>query len=356
MKKFITVCSAIAVSFSLPTVLFAQANITGGFVTLGGLIRSFTDNIVTALVALLLGLATVAFFYGIVQYIWALRDGNGEKAKNGRSFMVWGLIALFVMVSVWGIIKYAQGVFGIPQDSSITVPGFRIGAGGGAPSGGSGLPSGATVGGGTGGLGGAVGGLIGGSGGGGVTGGGSNGGTLQASNAFCQTAAIGAVCDIGGGITGRCDVSTDGVPGCYRVTGGTGGGINYGANCTSSGSAGTCSDQMTCITDIGGTPGNSSAVTATCGAGSVCCIPPTSGGGGSTGSGYSCTPGYDCTLPNGAGIGLCDTSGQVCVSNTPSSNTGNATCAAYGDGAGCTDSNGLSGVCLSGVCTPNNTQ
>lgn len=329
MKKFFVFYSAFFAGILTPIYVYAQANPAQGFVTLGGLIRSFTDNVVKALVALLLGLATVAFFYGIVQYIWGLRQGDSGKAKVGNQFMIWGLVALFVMVSVWGIIVYVQTIFGIQGQNGIVIPGVQIGtqSGGGAPAGG-GLPSGTAVGGG-GGFGIGV--------GGGVTGGGTNGSTLSASNAYCRNAGVGAVCDLGGGLTGTCDVNTEGTPGCYRTAGGTGGtsgggggtpstnlnscllpngtygtyvngnceggggGINYGVNCSTGSGAGTCSDQMSCINDIGGTPVNSSSVTATCGTGSVCCIPPTSGGSTpspapspSNGSG---SVGADCSTP-----------------------------------------------------------
>jgi hypothetical protein len=74
----------------------------------------------------------VAFFFGIVQFIWGTRDGDPTRAKNGKNFMLWGLIALFVMFSVWGIITYVQQIFGVTQNT-ITIPTIQIntGTGGG---------------------------------------------------------------------------------------------------------------------------------------------------------------------------------------------------------------------------------
>ncbi|MEI6811062.1 MAG: thrombospondin type 3 repeat-containing protein, partial [Candidatus Nomurabacteria bacterium] len=64
-----------------------------------------------------------AFFFGIVQFIWSARQGSeGKGIQKGTQFMKWGLIALFVMFSVWGIVKFAQGVFGIQGDNTIIVP------------------------------------------------------------------------------------------------------------------------------------------------------------------------------------------------------------------------------------------
>ena len=121
------------VSFvSIPTLVFAQdgaAQINKGFDTFGGIITRFTQTIVRSLATLFATAAMVAFFYGIVQFIWGSRDGDATKAKNGKNFMLWGLIALFVMFSVWGIINYAQGIFGIAGKNTIVIPQIELGNG-----------------------------------------------------------------------------------------------------------------------------------------------------------------------------------------------------------------------------------
>lgn len=117
------VCGAL---LAAPSFVFA-ANPSGGFTTLGTMINTFTTTVVKALGSLFIALGVVAFFYGMVEFIWAQRDGNGEKAKKSKSFMVWGLVGVFVMVSVWGIIKYFQTIFGLPADSNITIPKIQLG-------------------------------------------------------------------------------------------------------------------------------------------------------------------------------------------------------------------------------------
>ena len=49
------------------------------------------------------------FFYGIVRYISV--SGNEKKLPEAKSFLVWGLIALFVLFSIWGIIGIACKTF-----------------------------------------------------------------------------------------------------------------------------------------------------------------------------------------------------------------------------------------------------
>lgn len=109
-----------------PTLVFAQANVEAGINNIGGLIKTFNDSVVRNLAALCLTAAVAAFFAGIVQYIWGKRNGSAEKTKLGADFMLWGLVALFVMFSVWGIVKYAQGVFGIQNKTDIEIPQIRF--------------------------------------------------------------------------------------------------------------------------------------------------------------------------------------------------------------------------------------
>ena len=63
-------------------------------------------------VPLLITLALIAFFWGLVVYIFK----GAKGAAEGKNVMVWALVALFVMVSVWGIISMAQSALGITDN------------------------------------------------------------------------------------------------------------------------------------------------------------------------------------------------------------------------------------------------
>jgi len=45
------------------------------------------------------------YFYGISTNILKFGEGDTEKLKN---YFVWGIIVLFVMVSIWGILHLLQ--------------------------------------------------------------------------------------------------------------------------------------------------------------------------------------------------------------------------------------------------------
>jgi hypothetical protein len=112
MKKTALITSLL---FALPFVASAQ-QLTPVF----NLINA-VSVILNRLIPLLIALALVAFFYGLVRYIY---KGSGENAaREGRQIMIAGLIALFVMVSVWGIIRLAQGALDVQGGGTIEAPG-----------------------------------------------------------------------------------------------------------------------------------------------------------------------------------------------------------------------------------------
>lgn len=69
--------------------------------TLKGVIGSVIA-LINHSIPVLIALALVIFMYGCVRYIMAA----GGKAEGGasRSAIAWGLVALFVLFSVWGIL------------------------------------------------------------------------------------------------------------------------------------------------------------------------------------------------------------------------------------------------------------
>jgi uncharacterized membrane protein YjfL (UPF0719 family) len=83
------------------------------------------DDIIGAVIPVIAGLALVAFFWGLA--ITLAQSDNAEKRNEGRMIMVWGLVALFVMVSVWGIVKVLQETFDIQSIGDCQAP--QIGAG-----------------------------------------------------------------------------------------------------------------------------------------------------------------------------------------------------------------------------------
>jgi TM2 domain-containing membrane protein YozV len=52
---------------------------------------------------LVVALALLYFFWGLARFI--LNAGGGKEQEEAKAIMLWGIIALFVMISVWGIVR-----------------------------------------------------------------------------------------------------------------------------------------------------------------------------------------------------------------------------------------------------------
>jgi hypothetical protein len=78
------------------------------FTATSGLLTNLT-KIIGALIPVAFGLAVLAFFWGVAKYI--LQAGNPKVREQGRQLMVWGVIALFVIASVWGLVNLLSTTF-----------------------------------------------------------------------------------------------------------------------------------------------------------------------------------------------------------------------------------------------------
>jgi hypothetical protein len=93
----------------LATPFLASAQGTGDLTSFVRVI----GNIVNLLVPLVSTLAIVFFFYGLAKYV--LNAGDEEKKAEGKNIMIWGVLAMFVLVTIWGIIGFLQKTAGNTQ-------------------------------------------------------------------------------------------------------------------------------------------------------------------------------------------------------------------------------------------------
>jgi fatty acid desaturase len=74
-------------------------------------------NLLLAAVPVLAALALLFFFWGIAQFM--LAAGETEERKKGKDRIIWGLVALFVILSVAALVTLLQQtVFGGVTQSS----------------------------------------------------------------------------------------------------------------------------------------------------------------------------------------------------------------------------------------------
>ena len=84
-------------------------------------IDNLTDNLVPPIVRLIFALAIVYFLWGVVQYV--LYPDEETKKKEGKEKIIWGLIALTVMFSVYALVSITTNTFLDGADNDvISVP------------------------------------------------------------------------------------------------------------------------------------------------------------------------------------------------------------------------------------------
>ena len=111
------------IAFTAPLFAFAVGGIqTPGNTPLTQFVRSIY-TIVRLLVPIVSLLAVIYFFYGLAKYV--LSAGDEEKAQEGKSIMIWGVLAMFVLVAIWGIVGFIQSSIGAniaPDQVNIILP------------------------------------------------------------------------------------------------------------------------------------------------------------------------------------------------------------------------------------------
>lgn len=113
MKKFALIALAAA-----PTLAFAQE-----LGNLERLLRS-VGRLVSIALPIVVAIALLAFFWGLAKFLF----GGAEKKEEAQTLMIWGVVALFVMVAVWGLVRFIGNAIGISPESTPqaipTVPGL----------------------------------------------------------------------------------------------------------------------------------------------------------------------------------------------------------------------------------------
>lgn len=103
MKKNIKIFTLLG-ALVIPSVSYAA---------LSGLKSLLNDvgGIVVQLRVIVFGLALLFFFWGLGQFI--LKSGDSKVREDGKWKMFWGVIAMFVLISIMGIVAYIGDLFGI---------------------------------------------------------------------------------------------------------------------------------------------------------------------------------------------------------------------------------------------------
>ncbi len=73
------------------------------------LLGNFVTYIVNPAILLVFAAGFAWFMYGLLQFMWKLN--SGEASAEGKNHMIYGLIGMLIMISVYGLIRLIDETF-----------------------------------------------------------------------------------------------------------------------------------------------------------------------------------------------------------------------------------------------------
>lgn len=122
IKNYLAKVSILS-TFILPSIALGATTTTGTISTtgvcsnssiqnsIGDLFNFFSCILRANVVSLLITIAMIGFIWGVIQMF--INPNNEEARKQGKSYVIWGLVGLFVIISVWGLVGVLTNTFGI---------------------------------------------------------------------------------------------------------------------------------------------------------------------------------------------------------------------------------------------------
>lgn len=117
LKVKVSAVVASGATLVLPVLAFAQ-NLSTGAKSVTGIIQML-QSWVSMLLPIMLSFGILAFFWGLVKYLW----GEGAEGKGeGLKIMGYGILAVFVMASLGGIVALLQNTIGTGGQQNMNAP------------------------------------------------------------------------------------------------------------------------------------------------------------------------------------------------------------------------------------------
>ena len=79
--------------------------------TANNILNNFITYIINPAMLLLFACGFFVFMWGLVEFMWGLNQG--EASNNGKSHMIWGVVGMVIMASVYSIIGIIDSTFSL---------------------------------------------------------------------------------------------------------------------------------------------------------------------------------------------------------------------------------------------------
>ena len=91
------------------------------------LMGKFVSYIIDPAILVVFAAGFFLFMFGLVQFLYKLNEGG--DTKEGTQHMIWGIVGMLIMISVYGLIALIDNSFGldlrnpdVTRANNVTVP------------------------------------------------------------------------------------------------------------------------------------------------------------------------------------------------------------------------------------------
>jgi hypothetical protein len=79
--------------------------------SISSVVARFQTYIINPAILIVFAAGFFLFVYGLVEFLWKLNEGGDNK--EGKQHMIWGIVGMLIMVSVYGILALLDNTFGL---------------------------------------------------------------------------------------------------------------------------------------------------------------------------------------------------------------------------------------------------
>src|SRR6185436_17321654 len=83
------------------------------------LVKAINKVLINPFIVLLFSIAFVYFLYGVVLYV--INADSQDARKTGKQHMLWGIIGMVIMISVFGIMQILVNTFSLTNSHNTPV-------------------------------------------------------------------------------------------------------------------------------------------------------------------------------------------------------------------------------------------
>lgn len=81
---------------------------------------SWFTRLMNVATILLISAAVVFFLWGVLQFV--MSAGDDEAREKGKSHIIWGIIGIAVMASVWSLVSFVTSTAGVAGNTPVAAP------------------------------------------------------------------------------------------------------------------------------------------------------------------------------------------------------------------------------------------